>query len=152
MDRGDMEQNTPFVRALLRDDWPAFQAHLAELERQGDGTPVAITGFAFAIAVRRQFGERKDLSEIIRFVADTRARLLVGDDLPVRESEALVCATLDIDEPCVEETVDNLEVGRLAFYGSRLLGSLIAQANMSDAEIDALLAEAERQIAAWSDD
>ena len=85
-----MDDNTLFLRALLRQDWDTYNALAAEFERQGKGTPVAIIGVAFHIAVRRYFSSRRESAEIIRFVADARAALSERRDIPVHEAEALM--------------------------------------------------------------
>jgi hypothetical protein len=138
-----MDENTLFLRALLRQDWESYDTFAAEFERQGKGTPVAIIGFAFHLAVRRCLGSRRDPAEVIRFVADARATLSEGRDIPVREAEALVYATLDIDAPGVAETIKGLDVGKIAEIEGQLLFTLIRDEHLTDEQLDALLAEAE---------
>jgi hypothetical protein len=139
-----MDDNTLFLRALLRQDWETYNKIAAELEQQGKGTPVAIIGFAFHIAVRRYFGSRREPAEVIRFVADARGALSEGRDIPVREAEALMYATLDIPAPDVEETIKSMGVGKIAEIEGQLLFKLIADENLTDEQLDGLLMEAEQ--------
>ncbi|WP_211349274.1 hypothetical protein [Micromonospora pisi] len=122
---------------------------MEEFDRQGKGTPVAIIAFAFNLAVQRRFGSRRDLSEIIRFVADARAFLSEGRDLPAKEAEHLICATLDIEVPGVEETVENLDLGTVAEIEGQLLFKLIADEQMSQEQLNEFLMKAERLANEW---
>ena len=114
-----------------------------EFERQGKGTPVAIIGCAFHLAVHRRFGGNRSVEEVIRFVADARTFLSEGRDLPAQEAEALIYATLDIDVPGVEETIDRLEIGAIAEIEGQLLFKLIADEDLSEEQLDAFLAQSE---------
>ncbi|MFY1690378.1 hypothetical protein [Plantactinospora sp. WMMB782] len=145
----EMDENTKFLRAILRQDWEAYDALLAEFESQGKGTPMAIIGFAFNIAVQRRFGQRKDMNEIIQFVADARTFLSEGRDLPAKEAEALICATLDLDAPEVAETIDRLDIGTITEIEAQLLFKLIADENLSEQQLDDFLAQAEALAAQW---
>jgi len=144
-----MEENTKFLKAILEQDWQAYDALVEEFTRQGKGTPVAIIGFAFDLAVRRRFTNRRDIQEIIRFVADARTFLNEGRDLPAKEAEALICATLDIDAPGVGATVDSLDMGIIAEIEGQLLFKLIDDEHMTQQQLHEFLMEAERRVQQW---
>ena len=138
-----MDDNTKFLRALLRQDWDTYNAYVAEYTRQGIGTPVAIIACAFHLAVQRRFKSTGSMAEIIRFVADTRVFFTDGKDLPPREAEALICAVLDMDAPWVEEIVDRIDILALSKIEGQLVIKLILDEDLSDDELDAFLADAE---------
>ncbi|MEV4760094.1 hypothetical protein AB0J86_34030 [Micromonospora sp. NPDC049559] len=144
-----MDDNTRFLKALLLQDWDTYEKLRAEFEQQGKGTPVAIINSAFYLSVRRRFGTTRDMREIIRFVADARAFLSEGRDLPAQEAEALIAATLDLDAPGVAETVERLDVGTIAEIEGQLLFRLVAEAELSEQQLDLLLTEAEDLVRQW---
>jgi len=141
-----MEENTLFLRALLRHDWETYGKVMGSLAAQGKGTPVAIIGSTFQLAVPRCFGEGTTVADVVQFVAD--ARIFYGDtvDLPQREAEAIMRAVLDLEAPWVEEVVENLPVVEIASIEARLLAKLLADRGLSDTELDSLLEEAERSL------
>ncbi|MGX7670211.1 hypothetical protein [Plantactinospora sp. DSM 117369] len=144
-----MDDNTRFLKSILQQDWESYDALLAEFESQGKGTPTAIIGFAFNLAVQRRFGQRKNMDEIIRFVADARTFLSEGRDLPAQEAEALICATLDLDAPGVAETIDRLDVGTITEIEGQLLFKLVSDEELSEQQLDDFLAKAEALAAQW---
>lgn len=139
-----MDDNTLFLRALLRRDWETYDRYAAEFERHGKGTPVAIIGFAFHVAVRRYFGSRREAAEIAQFVAGARTALSGGRDIPVCEAEALMQAALDVNASGVEETIKRTDVGRIAEIEGQLLFKLITDEELTDEQLDALLIETEQ--------
>ncbi|MFY1654549.1 hypothetical protein ACN27J_27165 [Solwaraspora sp. WMMB762] len=141
-----MEDESKFVRALLRRDWDAYNLYLEKLKGQGKGTPIATIGYACYIAARQRFAEQRSPEEIIRFVADARATLSEGRDLPAREAEAVMYAMLDMEMPDVDEIVDGLDVGMIAEIQGQLLFKLVLDAELTDEQLDNLLLEAERLI------
>ncbi|MFY1698071.1 hypothetical protein [Solwaraspora sp. WMMA2101] len=114
-----------------------------KLEAQGKGTPVATIGYACYVAARQRFAEQRSPEEIIRFVAEARAALAEGRNLPAREAEAIMYAMLDMDMPEVDEIVDGLDVGIIAEIQGQLLFKLVLDAELTDAQLDSLLLEAE---------
>ncbi len=138
-----MDDNTRFLKALLRQDWASYDALVADFERQGKGTPVAIIGAAFDLAVRRRFATSRDVQAIIRFVADARAVLAEGRDLPANEAEALIYATLDLEAPGVEDIIDGLDIGAIAEIEGQLLFKLITDEGLSEQQLNDFLLEAQ---------
>ena len=116
-----MDDGTLLPRAILRQDRPAYDQVAARLADAGRGTPVRIIAFAFHLGARRHFGTRRDPLEVVRFVAEARAMLAEGRDLPAWEAEALVYATLDMDLAGVAEVVDGLSPGCIAEIEGQLL-------------------------------
>ncbi|WP_326551785.1 hypothetical protein [Micromonospora sp. NBC_01813] len=139
-----MEDESKLVRALLRRDWESYNSYLEKLEAQGKGTPVATIGYACYIAARQRFAEQRSPEEIIRFVAEARATLAEGRNLPAREAEAVMYAMLDMEMPDVDEIVDGLDVGIIAEIQGQLLFKLVLDAELTDEQLDSLLLEAEQ--------
>lgn len=77
-------------------------------------------------------------------MADARARLLEGRELPAKEGEALIYAMLDMDMPGVEEIVDSLDIGVMAEIQGQLLFRLVEDAELTDEQLDELFLEAEQ--------
>jgi hypothetical protein len=155
-----MDDNTQFLCTILRQDWTSYDTFMTEYARQGKGTPVAIIGSAFHLAVKRRFAPGKDMREIIRFVADARARSFprvrifrrsAGQDLPPREAEGLICANLDLAEPWIEEIVDRLDAVAIAEIEGQLLFKLISDESLSDEQLDVFLADAEHLLRQWQE-
>ncbi|MFV2009391.1 MULTISPECIES: hypothetical protein [unclassified Micromonospora] len=138
-----MDEETKFVRTILIQDWEAYDSFVRQFEEQGKGTPVAIIGYAFFVAVQRRFGQSLDPGEVMRFVADARANLTEGHKLPAKEAEALIFAMLGMDIAGAEETVDKLDIGEMAEIQAQLLFRLIEDAQLSEEQLDAFLLEAE---------
>jgi len=139
-----MEENTKFLRAILRRDWGTYNDYVEDFARQGKGSPVAIVGCAFHVAIQKHFGSRQDIREVIKFVAEARMFFADGEDVPAREAEGLICATLDFDEPWVDDVIDSLDATAISLIEGKLLFKLVLDENMSDEQLDALLADAER--------
>ncbi|MFV2019539.1 hypothetical protein [Micromonospora sp. LOL_023] len=89
-----MDEETKFLRTILIRDWEAYESFIRQFEEQSKGTSVAIIGYAFFVAVQRRFGQNFDPGEVMRLVADTRANLAEGHELPAKEAEALIFAML----------------------------------------------------------
>ena len=68
---------------------------------------------------------------------------------PAKEEEALICASLDIDAPGVDATVDSLDMGIIAEIEGQLLFKLIDDGHMSQQQLDECLIEAERRVQQW---
>ncbi|MFV2019648.1 hypothetical protein [Micromonospora sp. LOL_023] len=138
-----MDEETKFLRTILIQDWEAYDSFIRQFEAQGKGTPVAIIGYAFFVAVQRRFGQSLDSGDVLRFVADARANLSEGHELPAKESEALIFAMLGMDIAGTEETVENLDIGEMAEIQAQLLFRLMEDAQLSEEQLDAFLLEAE---------
>ncbi|WJK41085.1 hypothetical protein O7608_01085 [Solwaraspora sp. WMMA2056] len=138
-----MDEETQFLSTILRRDWNEYDSFVRRLEAEGKGTPVAIIGYAFFVAVQRRFGQYLDPAEVIRFVADARANLIEGHELPEKESKSLIFAMLGMDITGAEETVDKINIGEMAEIQAKLLFRLVEDAQLSDDQIDAFLLEAE---------
>ena len=67
--------------------------------------------------------------------------------MPFRQP--FICATLDIDAPGVEATVDSLDMGIIAEIEGQLLFKLIEDEHMSQQQLDECLIEAERRVQQW---
>ena len=63
-----MEEKTKFLRALLRQDWETYDSFTEKFQSEGKGTPVAIIGYSFFVAVQRRFAESKDMPGVEEIV------------------------------------------------------------------------------------
>lgn len=147
-----MEDNTRFLAAMLKQDRHLFSDLVANFERQGKGTPVAIIGMAFDVAIKHRFRGVRDRASVIRFVADTRSFYPDGEAIDVQIAEGLIFATLDMDEPGVDDIIDNADLNIIAETEGRLLFKVVHDQRMSDDEIDAFLTDVEARSAAWQPD
>lgn len=139
-----MDDTTLLLLALLRHDKPAYDKLVGELRGQGEvKVDLSIFGFAFYVAVRRHFGQRRTRAEVIKFVAEARIALVEGRTMPVPEAEALTYAALDMDLPGVVDTVRGMDVDLATDIEGQLLAKLIVDLKLSDDELSALLREAE---------
>lgn len=126
-----------FARTLLRGDFEENDRYERKLDEEGwDGWPSLLSAIFF-LAVDKRFGGRRDDAAIIHFVADLRAE--VGDDGPVIEAaaaEALIRAVLDSS---VEFSVDPAAMGTIQ---TLVVNKILAAENITDDELDGLLAKA----------
>lgn len=133
------------LRAFLVRDFDEhrrFRAQLDPTEAQYSYT--ALIAAAFFSAVERRFGENGTDTDIIKFVADTRAQF-EGDDAQIdpHVAETMIHAVLgkNTDEEFDDEAVVMAQV--------LLLGALIADENLDDAGLDAFLTEARGVADQW---
>jgi hypothetical protein len=140
-----MDDTTLLLLALLRHDKQTYDRLVGDLRRRGEGTvDLGIFGFAFYVAVRQYFGQRRTKAGVIRFVSNARIALVDGRDMPVAEAEALTYAALDMDMPGVVDTVRRMDIDVATDIEGQLLVKLIADMNLSDEQLNALLLEAEQ--------
>lgn len=137
-----------FLIAALSEDWERASGIMDELEATKE-SPAAITGFAFSLATKSRFGKTPDPREIIRFVADARSELSGGPELPPREAEALIFATLGIEAPGVEEVVEHLDIDTIVSIEIQLLHRLVSAMDMSADDLAKFVAQAEKSAATW---
>jgi hypothetical protein len=142
-----MDDNTRFLAAILKQDWELYDALVDEFDRQGKGTPVAVIAVAFDRLTKQVFSGSVDRAAVIRFVADARAFFPEGKDIDPRLAEALVCATVNIDEPGIIELIESVDVGPIAETEGQLLFKMVHDRQMSHDEIDAFLRDVESQLA-----
>lgn len=120
--RGDREANDRIEAQLDADGWEGFARFLAAL---------------FFLAVDRRFGEDAAPSDVIKFVAELRADLSRGG--PAIDAEAAETLIGSIIDPAVDYTIDQGMIGRIQ---AATVYKVLADADLTDAELAAVLAEA----------
>ncbi|GAA3725479.1 hypothetical protein GCM10022225_02970 [Plantactinospora mayteni] len=126
-----------FARTLIRGDFEANDRYEEKLDAEGwDGWPRFLSALFF-LAVERRFQGGYDEAAVIHFVADLRAET-VDDAAPIDASnaESLIRAVFD---ESVQLTVTPEAMGRIQTLATY---KIIAHENLSDEDIDKLLAEA----------
>ncbi|WP_189043278.1 hypothetical protein [Micromonospora sonchi] len=126
-----------YIRTMIRGDHEANDRIEARLDEIGwDGFP-ALLGAVFYFAVNRRFDERTSPGEIMRFVADMRARTPPGTpEIDANAAETLIRAAVD---PDVETAIDPQMAGRI--QGLVIL-NILGGGAVGDDELDETLAEA----------
>ncbi|GIJ21273.1 hypothetical protein [Micromonospora lutea] len=126
------------IRALARADWDAADTVAAEIGQHGLRGSLGVIGAAFAVAVHRHFGTDATPTDVAAFVASARAEYEQGDTLSALDVEGVIRAALG--EP---ELVDNIPAETVLGAEIFVLGQILLEANMSAAELDEFVAEAE---------
>lgn len=99
---------------------------------------------AFVIGARRRFAPEWTVPSVVKYVATTRARWgKVAEDIDPRTAEILLRRALD-DK--VDGDLDEVTRGRAQIF---LLGELIIDAQLNDAELDELLEDARALADHW---
>ncbi|GAB3841133.1 hypothetical protein GCM10029963_11460 [Micromonospora andamanensis] len=132
------------IRAMARADWDTAEALCDEIRRSGQaGTPYVI-GAAFALAVNRYFAPDATPTDVAAWVSTVRARYQDGDTPPALETEGLIRAALG--EP---ELVDSMPAETVLDAEIFVLVHILLDRNLTDAELDEFLAEAEEVAAEY---
>jgi hypothetical protein len=128
------------LRALLSDDMDRYKLLSGQLDRAQarSGYTALITG-AFCEAVERRFGENVQPAEVITFVGQVRASSeRVARDLDPDIAERVIRVVYG--DGSVRDLEDAVVIGAQIL----LLGGLIADEQLDDAELDAFLATARK--------
>jgi hypothetical protein len=128
------------LRALLSDDMDRYKLLSGQLDRAQarSGYTALITG-AFCEAVERRFGENVQAAEVITFVGQVRASSeRVARDLDPDIAERVIRVVYG--DGSVRDLDDAVVIGAQIL----LLGGLIADEQLDEAELDAFLAAARK--------
>ncbi|WP_243706488.1 MULTISPECIES: hypothetical protein [unclassified Micromonospora] len=126
-----------YVRTMIRGDYAANDVVEARLDADGwDGFPRFLAALFF-VAVDRRFGTAAGPPEVIKFVGDLRAGL--GEDSPDIQPDAAERLILSIIDPSVDYSISQDMIGRIQ---AATIQKILTEEDFSDAELDALLAEA----------
>ncbi|MGW0432874.1 hypothetical protein ACWDV4_10055 [Micromonospora sp. NPDC003197] len=132
------------IRAMARRDWGTIDRLLGELRAlEWDGA-IQMIGAAFALAVHRRFQGQSDLREISRFVAETRSRYEEGGELPALETEGLIRAALG-----ETDLMDNIGPDVALPAQIVVLGTLLQDEGLTEAELEAFIEEVEEVAAEY---
>lgn len=128
------------LRALLKDDIGQHREIFDQLDRSTakKGYTALVAG-AFMEAVEKRFGQSYRQADVVDFVANVRAR---SDRLANRIDPDI--AERMIKSLYGDATVRDVSDGVVAGTQLLLLGGLVADAGMDDAQLDAFLAAARR--------
>lgn len=134
------------LRALLAGDFDQWERLVEELDRTdgwGDGYPLLINA-AFFHAVDRRFGKDGTHADVVRFVAETRARFDPdGQTIDPHAAELLVRSVLEPD--AVAEAVAGLGDATVVETEGVLLGQLITvDERLAGEQLDEFIAEARK--------
>lgn len=132
------------LRALLTDDNERYERGFSQLETSADrGHYAALLAAAFTIATERHFDGPVTRADLIRYVADVRARVpSAGENIEPKTAEQLLYAALT-DEPFTGEP------RVIGLNQMILLAALTADARPTPVELDEFLAEARAQADEW---
>ncbi|WP_434740272.1 hypothetical protein [Micromonospora sp. SH-82] len=125
-----------YIRTLVRGKQAANDAIEARLQAEGwDGFPKFLA-MVFFLAVDRRFGENAEWPDTIKFVADLRADLHGGAEINTEAAERLIMSVIDpsVDYAASQEMIGTIQAATAL--------KILADANLTDAELDELLAEA----------
>jgi hypothetical protein len=115
---------------------------LAELDRKGWDDAGVILDTTFDLAVNRLFRPDSDLPEITAFVAEVRAAF-GAQNVPALEAEAVIRDSLGEDAP-----VDDIDGEVYVTIKVAVVCGVVDVLKYTESQIDELLVEAERQVAA----
>ncbi|MEV7989046.1 hypothetical protein [Micromonospora sp. NPDC085948] len=126
-----------YIRTMVRGDHAANDAVEARLDADGwDGLPRFLAA-VFFLAVDRRFGQTAGRSEVIAFVGDLRAGLAGGG--PEINAEAAETLIMSIIDPSVDYSINQEMIGRIQ---AATVQKILTEEDLTDDELDALLAEA----------
>ena len=133
------------VRCIVHDDWAAYDQRTQRLNEESgwDGWSEFLAA-AFLVAVERRFDEANDPAEVIRFVAEARAEFTVsGSDLDPTAAEIMINSVLD------RASAAGIDTRMVVQVEIVVIRKLLRDANLTDADLDAFLVEAEQIGAEW---
>lgn len=132
-----------FARSLIRGDFAANDRYERKLDDAGwEGWPAFLSALFF-LAIDRRFSGEYDQAKAIRLVADLRAGMSEEQTPPDPIStEKLIRAVFD---PSVELDLPPEDMGKIQ---TLVAYNILAQEQLSDEELDELLAEAQELAAA----
>jgi hypothetical protein len=134
------------LRALLRgdvEDHKRIESRLDPALRPSGG---ALISAAFFKAAERKFANGADPSDVPNFVSGISARYGMEDDIDPRIAERILLATF------TDEEIDDIDSRVKGQHFLILLGVIIKDADLSDAELDAFLEEARKLADEWLSD
>ena len=132
------------MRRLLTRDVEGFERIQAELGPAPSAANGALISAAFFKAAERRFADGGTEADAVAFVADLRARSSqLAADLDPRIAERLLLATF------ADEEIDDIGDEARGQHCLILLGGLIADASLSDAQLNAFLDDARKLANEW---
>ncbi|MEV0406469.1 hypothetical protein [Actinoallomurus sp. NPDC050550] len=131
------------LKAYLRGDTASFERINAQLDPTNKRARGALIAAAFYSAAERAFADGKR-SDVIEFVGRARARSeRLAEAIDPRVAERLLLATF------TDEDIDDISGETQGDHFGLLLAGMIAEAQLSDAELDAFLDDASKLADSW---
>lgn len=137
------KEASDLIRAIAKSDWDHAGRVLERLDQTGWGQGAQIISAAFALAVDKRF-RGKGLQDIARFVAETRACYKDGSELPALAMEGMIRAVLG-----EAHLVDDIAPDVAFSAQIAVLGTLLHDENMTEAQLDQFLKKAEETAAEY---
>jgi hypothetical protein len=133
------------LRALLAGDFEEHQRRREQLDRDGRRPGyLALVEAACFEAIDRRFADDSKTTDVIEFVAEVRAQSEnLSRDLNPNVAERLIRAVLG--QGSIDDLDDKTRFGTEII----LLGALVAERSLDDAELDEFLAEARKLADEW---
>jgi hypothetical protein len=126
-----------FIRTLVEGNYEATGRYEQRLDEQGWAGFPRFLGTVFFLAVERRFGA-DNRGEIIRFVADLRAR--GGEETVDVDPHTAETTIRKVFDPALRIDVDQTAIGRIQ---TLVVHKILTEENLSPAELDTFLGEAE---------
>lgn len=131
------------IRTYLKGDIDGFNRISARLDQTEKRARGALIAAAFFKAAERKFADGTS-SEVIEFVGRARARSdTLAEAIDPRIAERLILATF------TDEEIDDISGDAQGDHFGLLLAGMIAEARLSDAELDAFLDESRMLADEW---
>jgi hypothetical protein len=131
------------LRAALKGDANGHKRTYAGLELTSKDSYGALIVASFFRAAERRFAKGGDKADAVAFVAGLRAQHELEDDINPRIAERLLMATFS------DEEIDDIPDNAKGAHYMLLLAGLIADARLSDVELDEFLADARNLADEW---
>ena len=140
-----IDSSVAILRALLTEDFETYSRLNSELDRSANKAFAAVLGAAFTEAVNRRFDDKPSPSEIITFVANTRAAYeRAGQMVSAEDAEHMIRAALGEDH-----LVDNMTGHAMGTAQTAVLFAIVHDNGSSAGQIDDLLKVAEARASSY---
>ncbi len=145
MTNTELDTSVAALRAFLIKDIDTARHLRGELDADGRRAYAVLLGTAFSRAVNRRFAEYHTKANIIEFVAEARARYTrTGETVGAEDAERVIRAALGEDH-----LIDTLDWRSIGAAQTAVLFALVHEDDGSPEEVDALLAGAAADTAAY---
>lgn len=134
------------LRAALTGDSDGYRRLRGSLDPATIGGYHILVAAAFFGAASRKFGEGGTKTDVVEFVGKIRAQYDLADEIDPRIAERLILATF------TDEQISDIPDQAKADHYITLLIATIKDAQLSEAELDALLETSRRLANEWLSD
>ena len=130
------------IRAMLTRDAEGFERISKQLDPATRPARGALISAAFFLAAERRF-KGGSPTDVTAFVDDLRTRRGLADEIDARTAERLLLATF------TDEDIEDINGDAQADHFAILLSGIIADASLSDAQLDVFLDDARKLANEW---